>query len=98
MDEHVEPPERLSSLADGALDVLVRAHVALGDERTGDRVGEIADAVLDPLALVRERQLRTLVGEAARDRPCDRPLVGDAENQAALPLEAIHDAILRRIL
>jgi hypothetical protein len=58
------PPSASAASRDDALDVLVRAHVALGDERAVDASGELADALLDPLALVGERELRALVGEA----------------------------------
>ena len=47
---------------------------------------------LDPLALVGERELRALLGEPPRDRPGDRALVRDAEDEAALSLEASHSA------
>ena len=57
-------------------------------------LGELAHALLDALALVRERELRAALGEAPRDRPRDRALVGDAEDEAALAFEAIHGAAI----
>ena len=52
-----------------------------------DRLGELADVALDPLALVGERELRAAVGEPLGDRPGDRALVGDAEDEPALAFE-----------
>ena len=52
-----------------------------------DRLGELADVALDPLALEGERELRAALGEPLGDRPRDRALVRDAEHEAALSLE-----------
>ena len=88
VDEQVEPAaERLADLGEDARDVLVRADVALGHERRVDRLGELADALLDALALEGERELRALLGERLRDRPRDRAPVGDAEHERPLALE-----------
>ena len=65
----------------------VVAHVELRYERARDRIGELSHALLDALALERERDLRATLGEPAGDRPRDRPLVGDAQNQCALSRE-----------
>ncbi len=81
------PPNASADLGEDAGDVLVRAHVALGDERARDAVRELAHVLLDALALVREGELRALVGEPLRDRPRDRALVGDAQDERLLPLE-----------
>ena len=87
MDEQVEPAvEGLAGLAEDSGNVLVRAHVAFGDERARDRLGQLPHALLDSLTLERERELRPGVGEALRDRPGDRALVRDPENQSALAL------------
>ena len=82
-------------LGEDARDVVVRAYVALGDERARDGRREVAHVLLDALALVREGDRRALVGEPLRDRPRDRALVGDAEDERLLPFEpAGHAAIL----
>ena len=88
VDEQVEAAaERLTGLGEDARNIVVRAHVALGDELRVDRLGELADALLDALALERERELGAFLVEALGDRPCDRPLVGDAQDQRLLALE-----------
>src|SRR5205814_5173878 len=74
-------------LAEHALDRGVVAHVELGDERARHALRELAHVLLDALALERERGARATVREPLGDRPRDRPLVGDAENQCALALE-----------
>src|SRR3954452_23788417 len=89
MDKQVEAAvECLTLLVEDARHVLVRAHVTLGDERARDGARELTDAFLDPLALVGERELRAAFGEASRDRPGDRALVGHTENQSALAFVA----------
>ena len=96
VDEDVEPAaERLRDLGKTAS--------TSSSERTSHSVtsgletvlGELAHALLDPLALVREGELRALVCEALRDRPGDRALVGDAEDErAASPRTCRRAAIL----
>jgi hypothetical protein len=89
VDEHVEAPsERLGHLGEDAGDVVVRADVALGDERALDALGQVAHVLLDPLALVREGDLGSLLGEPVRDRPGDGAPVGDAEHERLLSLES----------
>src|SRR5690242_8332287 len=91
MDEDIElPPERLPDLANNPSQVVVGADIAFGDQRRIDRLRELADALLDPLALIGERKLRTSGREAARDRPRDRALVRDTEHEPALAFEAGH--------
>ena len=49
------PPNASRHLGEDPRDVVVGAHVALGDERARHALGEVADVLLDALALVRER-------------------------------------------
>jgi hypothetical protein len=89
VDEQVElPAECLPDLFEDTVHVVVGADVARRHEQARDRVGELADALLDAIALIGECQLRAAVGETLCDRPRDRALVGDAQNQAALALIA----------
>ena len=96
VDEDVEPPaEGVGYLGEDAGDVLVRADVALRDQRARDSLGQVADALLDALSLVRERNLGSLVGEAVSDGPRDGALVGDPQDERLLAVEpAGHPAIL----
>ena len=88
VDEQIQPTvERLADLGEDARDVLVGADVALGDERARDLPRELADVRFDALALVGEGQPRSPVGEALRDRPRDRALVRDAQDQSGLAFE-----------
>jgi hypothetical protein len=83
--EEVEPSvEYLPDLAEDPRNVVVGADVTFRHQWAGDGLGEFADTLLDPLALIRERQLGPGVGESPRDRAGDRSLVRDAENQPTL--------------
>src|SRR5439155_14139401 len=85
--------ECLADLAEDALEVLVGPYVAGGNERRGDRLRELAHALLDPLALVGEGELGASLREPVRDRPGDRALVRDAEDETAFAGEgSFHDA------
>ncbi len=89
------PPNDVRDLGEDARDVLVGAHVALGDQWAPDGRGEIAHVLRDALTLVGEGDGRALVGEALRDRPRDRALIRNAEDERLLPFEpAGHPAIL----
>src|SRR2546430_14407170 len=91
MDEQIElPAEDLPRLGDDTRDVVVRADVAFGHMRRVDRGRELADAGFDPVALVGEGEPGAAVGQALRDRPRDRPLVGDAEDETSLAGEISH--------
>ena len=94
VDEDVEPAaEGIGDLGEDARHVVVGADVALGDQQAVDGRGQVADVLLDALALIRERDRRALVGQPLRDRP-RRALVRDAENERLLAFEpAGHAAI-----
>ena len=96
VDEAVEASaEHVCGRCEDAVEVGVGADVALADDVAADRLGQLAHALLDPLALVGERELGALRVEALRDRPRDRALVGDAQHEHLLALEpACHPAIL----
>jgi hypothetical protein len=82
--EEVEPAvERLADLAEDSGNIFIGADVALRYQWTGDGLGQFSDAFLDPLVLIRERELGPGVGESLGNRPGDRPLVRNAENQTA---------------
>src|SRR6476660_9574459 len=91
MDEQIElPAEDLPHLGDDSCDVVVRADVTAGDERGVDGTRQLANACLDTFPLVGEREVGPGLCEALGDRPCNRTLVGDAEDEAALACEISH--------
>ena len=99
MDKQIElPAEDLPHLGDNTRDVVVRAHVALGHERRFDRGRQLANAALDPLALIGEGEAGAAVDQTLCDRPGDRPLVGDAKDKAALAREISHERASLRFL
>src|SRR5262249_55741855 len=55
---------------------------------------ELAHVALDPVALERERELRTIVRQPLRDRPSDRTAVCDAEPEPSLAREHHGEATL----
>ena len=81
------PPNAAPTSPKTSLDRCVVAHVELGDERAPDRLGKLADVLLDALALEGERQVGAVVCQPFRDRPGDRALVGDTENECVLSRE-----------
>ena len=72
MDQQVEAAvEPFAHLAEEALHLLVRAHVALRDERAIHRVSEFPDSLLQPFTLKGERELGAFLGEPLGDPPGD---------------------------
>ena len=98
MDKQVElASERVPHLGEDPCDVLVGADVALRDERRVDRGGQLAHRRFDAISLVREGQARPAGRELPRDRPRDRALVGNTEDEAPLAFERSgHAPILER--
>ena len=96
VDEDVEPTsEGVRHLREDPREIVVGADVALGDQGAVDGRREVAHVLLDAFALVRERDARALVGEPLRDRPGDRALVRDTEDERLLAFEPPgHRAIL----
>jgi len=98
VDEQVQlAVERLPDLVEDANDVVVGADVALRHELRVHHLGQVADGLLDPFALIGEGELGAAVRELLRNRPGDRALVRDAEDERALAVEgAGHGASLIR--
>ena len=63
--------------------------VAMADDEPADLLRERLDPLLQRVALIGERELGALRMAGLRDAPGDRPVVGDAHDQAAL---APHEA------
>ena len=60
--------------------------VAGKNQRVGQAGGQIADVLFEPLALIGDREPRAGRGRRLRDRPRDRALVRDADDEAGLTL------------
>src|SRR5205823_6829219 len=92
MNQNVElPVEHLARLREHAVDRGVVADIQLGNQRAADGARQLTDVLLDALALEREREPGPAVGEPLGDRPGDRPLVRDAEDEGVLSLEHARD-------
>ena len=66
------------------VDLAVGADVARVEHRAGERGGQLLHVLLEPFALVGERQAHAGPGQRLGDGPGDRALVGDAEHDAGL--------------
>src|SRR5947207_1922688 len=63
-------------------ELLIARHVARGNEWVLQRRRELADVFLEPPARIRQREARARRRGGLRDRPRDRSLVGDADDQS----------------
>ena len=97
----VEAAEARGHVGEGAIEVGVVAHVA-GHHHVGFHgLRELPHVLLQPLALVREGELRACRVERLRDRPRDGTAVGDAGDERELSLdhaESLRDADRRRLV
>ena len=66
--------------------------VARVEHGARQRGRELFDVLLEPVALVREREPHPGARERLRDGPGDRALVGDAEDEPVLAVEEAHAA------
>ena len=83
-------PSVLSTAVEDAVEVGVRVTSRGQHQRTVDRGGEVANALLDTLALKGECQLGAFAGERLGDGPGDASTIGDAENQPAAAFQQRH--------
>ena len=81
MHEEVEAAELAIELAPSVGNLLVARHVARQDERVVELRGQLADVLFEPLARIRQREPRAGCGRRLRDRPRNRPLVGDTDDE-----------------
>jgi hypothetical protein len=88
--ERVETTEVAFHAGEHAADLRFGRHVARVHERARHRGGEFLDVLLEPLALVGERQPHAGGRQRLRDRPRDGALVGDAEHDARLAVKQLH--------
>ena len=82
--DEVEAAPLLLDLGEGVVDALEVGHVAIEDDVGARLLGERYGAPAERVALVGEGELGALTGEHPRDAPCDRALVGNSHDEAAL--------------
>ena len=82
MHEEVEPAELALDLREHVRDLRIVGDVARQNQRIGEACGELAHVLLEPFALVGDREPRAGRGRRLRDRPRDRSLVRDADDEA----------------
>ena len=90
MDEEVQAAELLLDLREDGRDLVVVADVARHHQRVGQSGGQLADVFLETLALIRDRETRSRPRRRIGDRPRDRPLVGDTNDEAVFSGEIGH--------
>ena len=87
VDEEVEPAVLLLDAGEHRVDLGVVLHVERQHERLRrEGLGELVD-VLFEAPLIGEDERRARLGRRLRDRPRERPLVRDADDQAHLARE-----------
>ena len=69
VDDEVEAAERAVDLLEHARDLRIVGDVERKHQRIGQPLGEIADVLLEPLALERQRDARAGSRRRLRDRP-----------------------------
>ena len=84
VDQEIERAPLLGDRREHGFDARLVGHVAGQHELRADLVRERLDPLLDGVALISERDLGALVGHGLGDAPGDRPVIGDAEHDAAL--------------
>ena len=82
--DEVQSAEFLVDRRKHVVDLRVDGDVAGQNQRIGQRRREIADVLLEPFALVRHGEPGARGRSGLRDGPGDRPLVGDAHDEAGL--------------
>ena len=84
------PPNSRSSVGAEVRDLLIVADVARQDERVVERRRQLADVFFEPLAGIGQREARARGRRRLRDRPRDRSLVRDADDETVLSGEIRH--------
>ena len=90
VDEAIEGRPACAQGFEHCCDLAVVGDVAVEHQRRPELGGELADAILEALALIAERELGALAAERARDAVGDRPVGEDARNEQALAGEKAH--------
>ena len=88
--DEVEAAELSVDRLEHCRDLTVVGDVARQDQRIAQVGGEVANVLLEALALIRDRQPGTRGRRRLRDRPGDRALVRHADDQSGLAFELRH--------
>ncbi len=92
MHQYVEGVPAFAEVAKGGIDLLIELDVA-GERDVGVELrGQLLDAGLEALVLVRESQLRSLAVQRLRNAPGDRTVACDANDQSPFAFEKTHRA------
>ena len=86
MDQEIEAAPETLDLGEDRIHRRRVGDVAMADDMGADLLGQRLDALLQGVALVGQRDIRAGIAAGPGDSPGDRPVVGDAHDQAALPL------------
>ena len=93
MHHEVEPAEARLTPGGNLRNLLVARHVERQDQGVGQLLGQLLHVLAEPIALVGHRQASALRGDGFRDRPRDRTLVGDTDDQSGGAGELTHDCV-----
>ena len=92
MDDEVEPAPQPVRLGEDRVDRRAVGDVAMAEHLRAEFLGERADALLQRLALIGQRDLGPGGAHRLGDPPGDRAIIGDAEDD---PPQPAHDAFAR---
>ncbi len=84
MHQKIEPVPFLRDGGEDRIDRPPIRDIAMADDVPADLRRERLDALFQRVALIGERQFGTLRMAGLRDAPGNRPVVGDAHDEAAL--------------
>ena len=93
MDEEIELAPALRHECEHRVEARAVGHVAMAGDLRAEFGGQRLDALLEGFALIGQRDLGALIGAGLGDAPGDRPVVGDAQDQAAF---SGHQAVCTR--
>jgi hypothetical protein len=92
MDEEVETAELVCDRRHHVGNLAIAGNVAGQHERVGQLGRELTHVFLEPLTLIGDGEPRPRGSGRARDRPCNRALVRNPDDEAVLPRQFAHGA------
>ena len=88
--DEVQAANSRSIAANTLVDLRIVGDVARQDQRIGAARRKLADVLLEPFTLIRHGEPRARCGSRLRDRPRNRTLVGNADDETCLVREICH--------